>query len=165
MFWLLWVFIAAHGLSLVRAAVRCGAWVSHHEWVSCCRAWALEHVGSGAAALGSVVVAQGPNGSTACGIPPGQGPNPCPLYWQADFYWLRRQGCPESEFLKLFSLKEFLTYREVAKLMQKFLYILPRFPRCYHFTLLLSLLYYSLSLSHVCVSVMNVCIIYIVYNF
>ena len=112
------------------AAIRCGGWASHRKRASCCRARALGHVGSGAAALGSVVVAQGPSGSMTCGIRAGQGPNLCPRYWQPDFYWLHHQGCPESEFLKLFSLKEFLTYSEVAKLMQKFLYILPRFPRC-----------------------------------
>ena len=33
---------------------------------------------------GSVVVAHGPSCSTACGIFPGQGSNPCPLHWQAD---------------------------------------------------------------------------------
>ena len=43
---------------------------------------------------GSVVVAHGPSCSAACGIPPDQGPNPCPLHWQADSQPLRHQGSP-----------------------------------------------------------------------
>ena len=62
LFGLLWVFKAAHGLSLSGATVRCGVWASHPRWVSCCTARALEHVGSGA-------VAQGPSCSMAGGVP------------------------------------------------------------------------------------------------
>ena len=41
-FWLHWVYVAAHGLSLVAAStLRCGAWASHHGGLSCCRAQAL----------------------------------------------------------------------------------------------------------------------------
>ena len=43
-FWLSWVFVAAHRLSLVvvrRATIRCGAWASHCGGFSCCRARAL----------------------------------------------------------------------------------------------------------------------------
>ena len=42
-FWLCWVFVAAHGLSLVVAAgatLRCSAQASHHGGFSCGRAWA-----------------------------------------------------------------------------------------------------------------------------
>ena len=45
---------------------------------------------------GSVVVAHGPSCSTACGIFPDQGSNPCPLHWQADSQPLRHQGSPDT---------------------------------------------------------------------
>ena len=52
-------------------------------------------VGStGSRRAGSVVVAHGPSCSTACGILPDQGSNPCPLHWQADSQPLRHQGSP-----------------------------------------------------------------------
>ena len=38
------------------------------------------------------VVAQGFSCSVACGIFPGKGSKPCPLYWQADSYPLCHQG-------------------------------------------------------------------------
>ena len=41
---------------------------------------------------GSVVVANGPSCSAACGIFPDQGSNPCPLHWQADSQSQRHQG-------------------------------------------------------------------------
>ena len=41
---------------------------------------------------GSVIVAHGPSCSTACGIFPDQGSNPCPLHWQADSQPLHHQG-------------------------------------------------------------------------
>ena len=43
---------------------------------------------------GSAIVAHGPSCSAACGIFPDQGPNPCPLHWQADSQPLRHQGSP-----------------------------------------------------------------------
>ena len=43
---------------------------------------------------GSVVVANGPSCSTARGIFPDQGSNPCPLHWQADSQLLHLQGSP-----------------------------------------------------------------------
>ena len=43
---------------------------------------------------GSVIVAHGPSCSTACGIFPDQGSNPCPLHWQADSQPPRHQGSP-----------------------------------------------------------------------
>ena len=48
----------------------------------------------GSRRAGSVVVAHGPSCSTACGIIPDQGSNPCPLHWQADSQPLRHQGSP-----------------------------------------------------------------------
>ena len=50
---------------------------------------------TGSRCAGSVIVAHGPSCSTACGIFPDQGSNPCPLHWQADSQPLRHQGRPE----------------------------------------------------------------------
>ena len=49
---------------------------------------------TGSRRAGSVIVAHGPSRSTACGIFPDQGSNPCPLHWQADSQPLRHQGRP-----------------------------------------------------------------------
>ena len=49
---------------------------------------------TGSRRAGSVIVAHGPSCSTACGIFPDQGSNPCPLHWQADSQPLRHQGSP-----------------------------------------------------------------------
>ena len=51
-------------------------------------------VARGPQIAGSVVVAHGLSCSTACGIFPDQGSNPCPLHWQADSQPLRHQGNP-----------------------------------------------------------------------
>ena len=50
---------------------------------------------------GSVVVAHGPSCSTAYGIFPDQGSNPCPLHWQADPQPLHHQGSPANIFFFL----------------------------------------------------------------
>ena len=92
-FWLCWVFIAVHGLSLVAASggyssLRC---VSFSLWwllllwstgsrctsFSSCSSRALERRLSSCSA-GSVAVAHGLSCSAACGIFPDQGSNPCP---------------------------------------------------------------------------------------
>ena len=49
---------------------------------------------TGSRRTGSVIVAHGPSCSTACGIFPDQGSNPCPLHWQADSQPLCHQGSP-----------------------------------------------------------------------
>ena len=61
------------------------------RWLSSCgtRAQKLWHTGSVAVArgpqsAGSAAVTHGPSHSTAHGIFPNQGSNPCPLHWQAD---------------------------------------------------------------------------------
>ena len=59
----------------------------------------LWHLGSVVVAhrlqsAGSAVAAHEPSCSAACGIPPDQGSNPCPLHWQADSQPLRHQGSP-----------------------------------------------------------------------
>ena len=46
----------------------------------------------------SIVLAQGFSCSTACGIFPDQGLNPCPLHWQADSLPLSYQGSPADDF-------------------------------------------------------------------
>ena len=61
------------------------------------RALLLRSTGSRRA--GSVTVAHGPSCSTACGIFPDQGSNPCPLHQQADSQPLRHQGSPPRNFL------------------------------------------------------------------
>ena len=106
-FWLHWVFIAVHWLSLVAASggyssLQCVGfslqWLlllrsmgSGHKGFSSCGAWAqqLWRVGSVVVvrrlqSAGSVVVAHGLSCSAACGIFPDQGLNPCPLYRQVD---------------------------------------------------------------------------------
>ena len=99
-FWLCWVFLAAHGLSLVAVSGGYSSlwWLlllrstgSQCVGFSSCGTWAqqLWLVGSRAQPLqlwctGSVGVAHGLSCSVACGIFPDQGSNPCPLHWQAD---------------------------------------------------------------------------------
>ena len=88
------------------ATLRCGVRASHCSGFSCCRAWALGVQASVVAArrlssCGSRAVerwlssrgawAQLLHGS---GIFPDQGPNPCPLHWQADSQLLRHHGSP-----------------------------------------------------------------------
>ena len=79
------------GLSLV--AVSGGHSSSWFAGLSLSRSLLLRSTGSRRA--GSVVVAHGPSRSTACGILPDQGLNPCPLHWQADSQPLRHQGSPK----------------------------------------------------------------------
>ena len=55
---------------------------------------------TGSRRAGSVIVVHGPSCSTACGIFPDQGSNPCPLHWQADSQPLRHQGSPTTELFK-----------------------------------------------------------------
>ena len=93
-FWLCWVFVSVQGLSLVMAS-------GGHSSSQCTgppsQPLLLRSTGSRHA--GSVVVAHGPSCSTACGIIPDQGSNPCPLHWQADSQPLRHQGSPVKIFM------------------------------------------------------------------
>ena len=79
-FWLCWVFIAAHGLSLVVAS---GGYFSLQCEGFSLR-WLLLLQSTGPRLAGSVVVAHRLSYSAACGIFPDQGLNPYPLHWQAD---------------------------------------------------------------------------------
>ena len=45
-------------------------------------------------------MAHRPSCSAACGILPDQGPNPCPLHWQADSQPLHYQGSPGDHTLR-----------------------------------------------------------------
>ena len=89
--WLCWVFVSARGLSPVAASG--GHSSSRCAGLSPSRPLLLRSTGSRRA--GSVTVAHGPSCSTARGILPDQGSNPCPLHWQADSQPLRHQGSPE----------------------------------------------------------------------
>ena len=62
--------------------------------------WPLLLRSTGSRHAGSAIVAHRPSCSAARGILPDQGPNPCPLHWQADSQPLRHQGSPFSLPLK-----------------------------------------------------------------
>ena len=83
------------GLSLV--ATSGGHSSSQRAGLSLSQPLLLRSTGSRHA--GSVVVAHGLSCSTACGIFPDHGSNPCPLHWQADSQPLRHQGSPSFCFL------------------------------------------------------------------
>ena len=87
--------------------------------LSLSRALLLRSTGSRRA--GSVVVAHGPSRSTACGIFPDQGSNPCPLHWQADSQPLRHQGSPQYINLLKISLNQGPSYlRYLSTKMHRF---------------------------------------------
>ena len=65
---------------------------------------------TGSRCAGSVIVAHGPSCSAACGIFPDQGPNPCPLHWQADSQPLRHQGSPIMLFFNFIFFPALLRY-------------------------------------------------------
>ena len=64
--------------------------------------WLLFFWSTGCRHMGSVVAAHRLCCSTACGIFPDQGSNPCPLHWQVNCLALDHQGSPE--IIKLFTL-------------------------------------------------------------
>ena len=103
--WLCWVFVSVRGLSLVAASG--GPSSSRCAGLSLSRPLLLRSTGSRRAGL--VIVAHGPSCSTACGIFPDQGSNPCPLHWQADSQPLRHQGSPWVCFCRSFSSLVFPT--------------------------------------------------------
>ena len=110
--WLCWVPVSARGLSLVAASG--GHSSSRCAGLSLSRPLLLRSTGSRRAS--SVVVAHGPSCSTACGIFPDQGSNPCPLHWQADSQPLRHQGSP--------CVEVFYFYKMPAKYLKV---------KCHHF--------------------------------
>ena len=89
-FWLCWVFVSVRGLSLVAASGgHSSSWCAGLSL-----SWPLLLRSTSSRCAGSVVVAHGPSCSTARGIFPDQGSNPCPLHQQADSQPLRHQGSP-----------------------------------------------------------------------
>ena len=71
----------------------CSIQVSHFRHFSCPEAQALGLPGSRVHAQGTVAI-ETFSYSASHGIFPDQGSNPCPLYWQGDFYPLDHQGSP-----------------------------------------------------------------------
>ena len=98
--WLCWVFVSVRGLSVVAASG--GHSSSRCTGLSLSRPLLLRSTGSRRA--GSVIVAHGPSCSTACGIFPDQGLNPCPLHRQADSQPLRHQESPPKIHFKTMNL-------------------------------------------------------------
>ena len=116
-FWLCWVFVSVRGLSLVAASgCHSSSWCAG---LSLSRPLLLRSTGSRRA--GSVVAAHGLSRSAACGILPDQGPNPCPLHWQADSQPLRHQGSPEKNFFKVKKKKK-RTDRTLGQMVKAKLY-------------------------------------------
>ena len=84
-FWLCYIFVAAHRLSLVAGTtLHCSS-----LW------WPLSLWSPGPKYMGSVVVTHRFS-STARGVFPDQGSHLCPLQWWADSYLLYHQGSPLS---------------------------------------------------------------------
>ena len=75
----------------------CPGSVVVHGQASGCRArlWDMQASAVAVRGLGSVV--HGLSCSTACGIFPDQGSNPCPLNWQVDSYALSHQRSPRKD--------------------------------------------------------------------
>ena len=82
------LFLAVMGLLCYLGFVSsCNVKASHCRGFSCCRARTL-------GARASVVVVHRLSCSTACGILPDQGSNPCLLRWQVDFLPMSYHGSP-----------------------------------------------------------------------
>ena len=93
-FWQCWVFVSVGGLSPVAASGgHSSSWCTGLSLL-----WPLLLQSTGSGRAGSVVLAHGPSCSTACGIFPDQGLNPCPLHWQADSQPPYHQGSPVCRF-------------------------------------------------------------------
>ena len=115
--WLCWVFVSARGPSLVAAS---GGYSSLQcTGLSLSRPLLLRSTGY--RRTGSVIVAHGPSRSTACGIFPDQGSNPCPLHWQADSQPLRHQGSPKKALLNSSCCKGSLTQNLTYSLLKGFI--------------------------------------------
>ena len=97
---------------------------------------------TGSRRAGSVVVAHWPSCSTACGIFPDQGSNPCPLHWQADSQPLHHQGSP-SRFLLVINFIHISVYMSIP--IAQFITPPPAPPR--GFPPLVSLCLFSTSMS------------------
>ena len=114
-FWMHWVFVAVHGLSLVVASggyssLWCTGislqWLlllqstgSRHTGFSSCGVWAQWLWLVGSRAQPQQLWHMGLVAPLACGIFLDQGSNPCSLHWQVDSLPLHPQGSPLSSFL------------------------------------------------------------------
>ena len=97
------LFLAVLGLRFCVSLVVASGGHSSSQCADLSLSWPLLLQSTGSRRTGSVGVAHGPSCSTACGIFPVQGLNPCPLHWQADSQPLRHQGSPAELFkLKIF---------------------------------------------------------------
>ena len=94
-FWLCWIFITAGLFSSCGKQgllFSCGTQDSHCSGFSCCRSTGSRGNGlsicssQAVGRRGSVAVVHRLSCSTACGIFPDQGSNPCFLNWQTDSY-------------------------------------------------------------------------------
>ena len=104
--WLCWVFASVQGPSPVAAS-------GGHSPPRCAGPSPSRSTGSRRA--GPAAVAHGPSRSAARGIPPDQGPNPCPLHRQADPQPLRHQGSPAFLSFLAFVLTLLLCSGEVER--------------------------------------------------
>ena len=110
-FWLCWVFVSVWGLSPVAAS-------GGHSSLRCeglSLSLPLLFQSTGSRCSGSVVVAHGPSCSTACGIFPDQGSNPCPLHWQADSQPLCHQRSPPFVYWSIVHVQYYIIYRHTLQ--------------------------------------------------
>ena len=131
-FWLCWVFVSVRGLS--PAVASGGHSSSRRAGLAPSRPLSLRSTGSRRA--GSAVVAHGPSCSAARGIFPDQGPNPCPLHWQADSQPLRHQGSPKLLFNNAACwnhLKRLKKYRYLGLFLKTFIQLAWVWPRHQNF--------------------------------
>ena len=89
LFWLPWVCVAGHRLSLVAAGRGSSRLCCSGSSLRCLLFRSL-----GCRRAGSVVVLHGLSCSTACVIFPDEGSNPCHLHWPVDSYPLCHQASP-----------------------------------------------------------------------
>ena len=149
-FWLCWVFVSVRGLS--PAAASGGHSSPRCAGLSPSRPLPLRSRGSRRS--GSAVVAHGPSRSAACGILPDQGPNPCPLHWQADSQPLRHQGSPVVSFFGTLIIQildflgwfsDFLNFSLLVRILFVCLYF--DFSRALFYFLLVTFLWHSVLVS------------------
>ena len=100
-FWLCRVFVAAQAFLQLWRVGSCspphcsGSPVAEHGlWDAWASAVAVPRVQN----VGSVAVVQGLSCSEASGVPPGQGLNPCLLYWQVDSLLLSHQEAARTDY-------------------------------------------------------------------
>lgn len=92
--WFAWAFFRCGEQGLLFIAVPLTVWLLL-LWAQALGAQVSVVVAGRLENLGSVAVLYGLSCSTACGIFPDQGSNPCVLYWQADFFTTEPPGQTE----------------------------------------------------------------------